>query len=288
LGGSEKLDTVNDDEEKKMAEFTHTLRQDPDCVEVPQYRLGTILLMFAWPAVWFTLLIYVIGRQFIPEGSTTPTWLLLLVIVLGTGAELVAGLILLHREGYPLRISALRDRIRWRWPKGWKAWVLTEVVFILGMSLSMAMGRVNRVLASVPGFVPPEWWPAASNPTIQVNSANDVFPDITLKGNFLFVLLYFVIGLVFNIFGEEIYYRGYLLPRMRGAFGRWDWVANGVLFTLKHIYQRWLFPGILVGGLSFAFAAGPLGSLPLAMVYHWVGNFLFQMVFLIMAALGIG
>lgn len=262
--------------------------RDPQPLEVPQDGPGTIILMFAWPAIWFTLLIYVIGRQLVPEGGTTPTWLLMLITVLGTGAELVAGLALLRREGYPLKIGALRDRIRLRWPKGWKAWLLAAIVFIVGMSLSMAMGPVNRVLATVPGFVPPEWWPTASNPTIQVNSAVDVFPDVALEGNYLFVLLYFVIGLVFNILGEEVYYRGYLLPRMRDAFGKWDWVVNGVLFTLKHIYQRWLFPGILVGGLGFAFAAGPLGSLPLAMVYHWVGNFLFQMVFLIMAALGVG
>jgi len=72
---------------------------------------------------------------------------------------------------------------------------------------------------------------------------------------------------------------------MRGIFGRWDWVANGVLFTLKHVYQRWLYPGILVGGLSFAFAAGPLGSLPLAMLFHWIGNFLIQLIFLFQAAL---
>jgi membrane protease YdiL (CAAX protease family) len=256
--------------------------------KIPQYGVGTTILMFAWPAAWYTLLIYVIGRQFILEGGKTPTWVLLTITVLGTGAELLAGLILLHREGYPLRFNALRDRIRWQWPKGWKAWVLAGIVFILGMCLSMAMGPVNRALASVPGFVPPEWWPAASNPTVQVNSANDVFPDIALEGNFSFVFLYFVIGLVFNIFGEEIYYRGFLLPRMRNAFGKWDWVANGVLFTLKHVYQRWLFPGILVGGLGFAFAAGPLGSLPLAMVFHWVGNFLFSTVFLVMAALGVG
>ena len=101
-------------------------------------------------------------------------------------------------------------------------------------------------------------------------------------------MLYIAIGLVFNIFGEEIYYRGYLLSRMRGAFGKWDWVANGVLFTLKHVYQRWLYPGILVGGLGFAFAAGPLGSLPLAMVFHWIGNFLFQIVFLFTVASGVG
>lgn len=271
-----------------MATSSESLSQDVDRDRVPQYGVGDIILMFAWPAVWFTLLIYVFGRQFIPEGGLTPTWLLLLITVLGTGAELVVGLVLLHREGYRLTLVALRDRIRWRWPKGRKAWTLAGIVFGLGMSLSMAMGPVNRELASVPGFVPPEWWPSASNPTIQVKGAADVFPDITLKGNYLFVLLYFIIGLVFNIFGEEVYYRGFLLPRMRGTFGRWDWVANGVLFTLKHVYQRWLFPGILVGGLGFAFAAGPLGSLPLAMVFHWVGNFLFNMIFLVMAALGVG
>lgn len=255
--------------------------------EIPQYKLGTILLMFAWPAAWFTFLIYIVGKQFVPDGGTTPTWFFLTVIVLGTGAELVAGLVLLHREGYQLTFHALRDRIRWHWPKGRKAWGLALIVFILGMSLSMMMGPVNRSLASVPGFVPPDWWPAASNPLIPVKSAADVFPDVSLEGNFLFVLLYFTVGLVFNVFGEELYYRGFLLPRMRGVFGRWDWVANGVLFTLKHVYQRWLYPGILIGGLGFAFTAGPLGSLPLAMIFHWVGNFLFNMIFLIMAALGL-
>ena len=76
--------------------------QDIDRDKVSQYGVGTIVLMFAWPAVWFTLLIYVVGQQFIPVGGTTPTWLQLLIIVLGTGAELVAGLVLLHREGYRL------------------------------------------------------------------------------------------------------------------------------------------------------------------------------------------
>lgn len=264
------------------------MKQENNQNTIPQYGIGTTILMFAWPAVWFTFLIYAVGRLFIPENGTTPTWYLMTVIALGTGAELVAGLVLLRREGYKLAISSLRERVRWQWPKGWKAWVLAGIVFILGMSLSIVMGPVNRTLASLPGFVPPEWWPAASNPTIQVNSAAEAFPDIRLEGNFLFVILYFLVGLVFNVFGEELYYRGYLLPRMRGAFGKWDWVVNGVLFTLKHVYQRWLFPGILIGGLSFAFTAGPLGSLPLAMVFHWIGNFLFNIIFLVMAALGVG
>lgn len=81
---------------------------------------------------------------------------------------------------------------------------------------------------------------------MEVHGAADDFPDVNLIGNRAFVAVYLAIGLVFNVMGEELYYRGYLLPRMRGVFGRWDWVGNGVLFTLKHVYQRRLMPGILV------------------------------------------
>lgn len=254
---------------------------------IPQYKLWQILLMFTWPALWFAFLIYVVGKQFVPVGGVTPTWVLMAVIALGTGAELVVGLMLLKREGYALTLDALRERIRWAWPKGWKRWLSAIAVLIAAMVLSMMMGGANRALASVPGFVPPAWWPANSNPTVKVNGVADAFPDVELEGNFMFVLLYSVIGLVFNIFGEEIYYRGYLLPKMRAVFGKWDWVANGVLFTLKHVYQRWLYPAILIGGLGFAFTFGPLGSLPLAMLFHWVGNFLVVTIFLVMAAFGI-
>jgi membrane protease YdiL (CAAX protease family) len=246
-----------------------------------------IIFMFAWPAIWYTLLIYGIGRMFIPLGGSTPTWLRLLVMVLGPGAELTVGLVLLKSEGYRFTLAALRDRLRLHWPTGWKAWLLAVVVLVIGLVLSMVMEPLNSRLAAIPAFAPPAWWGPASNPTVQVTGAGDVFPDINLVGNYPFVILYFVIGLVFNIFGEEIYYRGYLLPRMRGTFGRWDWIANGALFTLKHAYQRWLYPGILAGSLCYAFAAGPLGSLPLAMIYHWLGNYLFQMSMLIRAVIGL-
>lgn len=258
----------------------------PRVREVPQLSLWRTLGMFLWPAAWYTFVIYVIGRALSPSPDSTPTWVLLGAIALGSGAELLVGLWLLRREGYRLTISDLKERIRLTWPKGWKAWALAATVLVVAMGLSMTMGGAHKTLASVPGFVPPEWWPPASNPLAEVTGIADVFPDVTLEGNYLFVIGYLLIGLVFNIFGEEIYYRGYLLPRMRGVFGRWDWVANGVLFTLKHVYQRWLYPGILIGGLGFAFAAGPLGSLPLAMVFHWLGNFLFSTVLLVMALFG--
>lgn len=255
--------------------------------EVKQYNLWQILLMFLWPTLWFTFLAYVVGPLFVPAGGVTPTWVFLCVLVLGNGAEMLVGLLLLRREGYELKLSSLRERIRWAWPSGWKQWGIVVAVFVAGMTLSMLAGPLNKALANTPGFHPPSFWPNASNPLVEITGAADVFPDVNLAGNYGFFLIYFLITLIFNIFGEELYYRGFLLPKMRGALGKWDWVVNGVLFTLKHAYQRWMYPGILIGGLAFAFAAGPLGSLPLAMIYHWAGNFLINIVFLLLTVMGV-
>lgn len=112
--------------------------------DIPQYKLWQILLMFLWPAVWFSFLIYIVGRQFIPDGGVTPTWLMLAVTVLGTGAELAAGLVLLRREGYSLTFAALCHRIHWKYPKGWQAWLIALGVLVAGLVFSTMMGGANR------------------------------------------------------------------------------------------------------------------------------------------------
>ena len=59
---------------------------------------------------------------------------------------------------------------------------------------------------------------------------------------------------VFNTFlGEEFIFRGVLLPKMKGVFGKWDWVANGILFGLYHLHQPWGLPGNNLSGLLLAF-----------------------------------
>jgi len=45
------------------------------------------------------------------------------------------------------------------------------------------------------------------------------------------------ISAAFNYFlGEEFLFRGVLLPKMEGTFGKWDWVANAVLFGFYHMH----------------------------------------------------
>jgi len=52
-----------------------------------------------------------------------------------------------------------------------------------------------------------------------------------LVGAWWFLGLY-IVNTIFNtILGEEFLFRGVLLPKMEGVFGKWSWLANGVLFA---------------------------------------------------------
>jgi membrane protease YdiL (CAAX protease family) len=48
------------------------------------------------------------------------------------------------------------------------------------------------------------------------------------------------------VLGEELLFRGLLLPRMSRTFGRWDWLVNGLLFAGYHVHIPWAMPSILL------------------------------------------
>jgi uncharacterized protein len=66
------------------------------------------------------------------------------------------------------------------------------------------------------------------------------------------VLAFFVVLGIFNtVIGEELLFRGILLPKMGGVFGKRDWIANGVLFGLYHLHQPWTILSSMAGGVFF-------------------------------------
>jgi hypothetical protein len=57
-------------------------------------------------------------------------WLLLFVQVLGYLFEFFLALNIFRKKGYSLRLRALKERIHWRWPRGWKTWGFILVLFV--------------------------------------------------------------------------------------------------------------------------------------------------------------
>jgi membrane protease YdiL (CAAX protease family) len=85
---------------------------------------------------------------------------------------------------------------------------------------------------------------------------------------------WFAVIVVFAVFntalGEELLFRGYLLPRMRGAFGRWDWVANGVLFAVYHLHVPWVILPSLIDTLALAYPSLRFRSAWMGIAVHSV------------------
>jgi membrane protease YdiL (CAAX protease family) len=76
------------------------------------------------------------------------------------------------------------------------------------------------------------------------------------------------LGLFNTVLGEELLFRGFLLPRMEGAFGKRDWVANGVLFALYHVHIPWIIPLALLDMFALAYPARRYRSAVLPIIVH--------------------
>jgi len=70
-----------------------------------------------------------------------------------------------------------------------------------------------------------------------------------------------VVLAVFNtVLGEELLFRGLLLPRMQRVFGGGTGSPTAALFAVYHLHQRWVIPTTLVEGIfleAYPFAAVP-------------------------------
>jgi hypothetical protein len=69
---------------------------------------------------------------------------------------------------------------------------------------------------------------------------------------------------------------------MEGVFGRWSWVANGVLFGLYHVHQPWgILQNVISGPFVLAFPSWRFRSTWMAVIVHSAQSVFFG--FLILA-----
>ncbi len=157
---------------------------------------------------------------------------------------------------------------------GIKQWLLCLGIMIIGIVFSVLISPAVEFIKEIPGLSIPDYMPFWLNPSIDpMNTDMDILsPDYPLKGNYL-VLVVMSIALLLNILAEEIYFRGWLLPKMQ-SLGKWSWVINGFLFAIYHTYQLWLFPVIFVVSLATTLTVYLSKSILPAFVIHIIANFL--------------
>jgi membrane protease YdiL (CAAX protease family) len=168
------------------------------------------------------LLLFVATRVVIPwlaaRTEVEPIVLWFLVGGLGVFAPLVGfAAYLLRREGWWGRPGLWTERLRFRrmdaadW--GWSLGALIAVGVGYGAVAAAGAALLGRPLAAEPPFMVLE----------------------PLGPGRLWILAAWLPFWVLNILGEELLWRGVLLPRQEAALGRWAWVANATGWLLFHL-----------------------------------------------------
>ena len=207
---------------------------------VKQYSLAQIIGVWAAAAVPMAVLAWIIAPLLEDQlsGDEPLAQALLICLTLGLIWQFVLVLILVKRELGSLEWPRVRDALWLQRPQDPKTgrvggrvwWWLVPLVVLLAL------------LQEVPAIPGPS-----------VRDFADFLDSDRGEAFFSGAWGWFAVVVVFVIFntvlGEELLFRGLLLPRMQAVFGRGDWVANGVLFTVYHLHVPWVMPATLVEGI---------------------------------------
>jgi membrane protease YdiL (CAAX protease family) len=227
------------------------------------------LLYFGLPALLFRICLYSGIPALIRLGLTPfEAYIVGLTVPSAILFALAFGFYL--RDGYPRSWSGVRTRF-WLRPMAKKDWLWTAVAFAATfLSIGLFALPTQRLIAAIPALAVPEYLPPWAKPgeTFDLTLFTN-FVGAPLKGNWGFALLSFV-QLFFNIFGEEFWWRGYILPRQEQANGRWAWLVNGLLWWLWHLtFYPWQVIALLPICLTIPYVAQRLHNNWPAILIHW-------------------
>jgi membrane protease YdiL (CAAX protease family) len=184
-------------------------------------------------------------------------------------------------EGNPIRQAIFKDRYRLR-RMSWQDWIWTlgilafVIISYFGLAFTSGWLAEWSFLAPHPVF-PPEFGPEGS-----AARAAGTFMGMKITG-LAWVAVVYLFGWLVNIFGEELWFRGYILPRQEKAFGKHAWVANGLMFTLNHIWQPWNLLLILPGALVGAFVVQKRKNTWILIISHGIANAILLIIIILNA-----
>ena len=217
------------------------------------------------------VLAFIIAPALSPRLNMQPVIVTWLLMIGGMVWQFVVSLWIVYRELGTLRWSAIRERTWLNKPRDPKTgapkaklfwWLVPAFLYVFLIELGIGDFLDSAVVSLFPFL--------------------STLPDLDLEQIMVpeYVGAWWLVGLAlvsssFNYFlGEEFLFRGVLLPKMRGVFGKWDWVANAALFGLYHLHRPSGIPKTILSSLAYTWPSRSFRSNWFALVLHGIEVFL--------------
>jgi len=233
---------------------------------LPQYSPRKIAGVWAAAALPMAFMAWV-GAPWLADRLDGPNQLpkaLLLTITAGLIWQFVIVVALVAREQRSLRWPVVRDALWLRAPRsprtgrrGGRAWLIV-VPLVVALAAEEGVPQFHHAVQRDLG------------PFLQSHAGH-----LFLSGAWGWFAVIAVMQVFNTVLGEELLFRGLLLPRMNGVFGDRDWLANGVLFAAYHLHVPWAIPGALLDTFIIAYPSKRYRSALLGIAVHSAQSLLF-------------
>lgn len=236
-----------------------------------QYSLVKILSIWAAAAIPMGILGWVVAPALESHIDLHPGFIRLMMITLGLIWLFILSMIIVYREEGDIHWSSVRRRLWLNKPRDPKTGETRSRLWLWLIPFAVLVAVFNLWFSPIVI----EWWnsifPSLAEPSKY--SMGEILASPESKASYVgawWVLGLFFVMAVFNTFlGEEFLFRGVLLPKMNGVFGRWDWVLNGLLFGLYHVAQPWGIIGSMIRGIFlYAFPSRRYRSAWMGIITH--------------------
>jgi membrane protease YdiL (CAAX protease family) len=247
-----------------------------------QYSLTKILGIWASVALPMGLIHWVVSPILIPRVHMEPGFLYLILIALGLVWEGVVAYMILRREVKPFTWANIKDRVWLHTPTNPKTGVPSNWLFLWTIPLFVAIEVGNQVLDPLDGAWVKVLPFLAPPPYTEIERlAGPAVGQWWLLGVVAVII-------VFNyLVGEELIFRGILLPKMNRVFGKWDFIANGILFVAYHLHMAWQWPSMLLYNWIRPWATKRFKSYWVALMLHGFADSVVLIVLFTMAIMGL-
>ena len=177
------------------------------------------------------------------------------LMAIGLIWQFVLAMIILYRKEGNIRLGTISRRFWLNHPVSARTgetkktlwwWIIPLSVLAAALGIGLHSALVDVWTGIFPFFAEPEGYDMSALFAPELRSM--------WLGAWDMLGLFFVSALFNTFLGEEFIFRGVLLPKMEGVFGKWDWVANGILFSLYHLHQPWGILATLPADLIFAYS----------------------------------
>lgn len=233
-----------------------------------QYTLLKIIFIWALVTAPMGLARFWILPQFKDQVTIHPGLFYWWLMILGMVWQFVLSVIILKFELKTINWSTLKTRLWLNHPIDPKTKRINKRVYwltipiILYAFLLESLGTLDFIsewfLSIFPSLAPQKF-------ILIQNLASPEF-----RGAWYLVGINLISSLFNYLLGEELFFRGILLPKMEGVFRRWAWVANGMLFATYHVHKIEQVPIFIIGSIFISYLNQKYRSFYPGLIIHGI------------------